>query len=315
MCILKTYFDEIFSLTFMRVLYIMDNMIKDGKDIKDSTVTLDLALKDKTLSPVSYTKTNKLITALYMVTDTIDKEEPMRLKLRTLGIEILSDSASLQKGILSNLNEKINAVLSFLNIASDVGMFSEMNCNILRKEFIELKQSIQGFTTQNHLWLEEFIQSSSPDKGRNEEGLDPFQTFPLSRGKGFSKRQGLSAQAGTRIGVQKGSTLMKALSNKVSTMSLKNSPAPYAPTLSRSHLGFEILKSKRREEIIAIIKACPSSGVDKLNGMSIKDIALAIRSLGEEMGEKTLQRELVSMIKDNVLKKTGAKRWSQYFLN
>ena len=282
-------------------------MIKDGKDIKDSTVTLDLALKDKTLSPVSYTKTNKLITALYMVTDTIDKEEPMRLKLRTLGIEILSDSASLQKGILSNLNEKINAVLSFLNIASDVGMFSEMNCNILRKEFIELKQSIQGFTTQNHLWLEEFIQSSSPDKGRNEEGLDPFQTFPLSRGKGFSKRQG------TRIGVQKGSTLMKALSNKVSTMSLKNSPAPYEAEGFRS--GFGILKSKRREEIISIIKACPSSGVDKLNGMSIKDIALAIRSLGEEMGEKTLQRELVSMIKDNVLKKTGAKRWSQYFLN
>ena len=115
----------------MRVLHIMDNMIKDGKDIKDSekdsqkdTICIPAPYEAEGFHSGSYTKTNKLITALYMVTDTIDKEEPIRLKLRTLGIEILSDSASLQKRVLSNLNEKINTVLSFLNIASDVGMFS-----------------------------------------------------------------------------------------------------------------------------------------------------------------------------------------------
>src|SRR3989338_1238012 len=306
----------------MRVLYIMDSMLEEDKNLKDISRSSKKDSERKSFSygagtldtPVvlPYTKTNKLITALYMVTDTIDKEEPIRLKLRTLGIEILSDSASLQKRVLSNLNEKINTVLSFLNIASDVGMFSEMNCNILKKEFLELKQSIQGFTTQNHLWLEEFIQSSSPDKGRNEEGLDPFQTFPLSRGKGFSKRQG------TRIGVQKGSTLMKALSNKVSTMSLKNSPAPYEAEGFRS--GFGILKSKRREEIIAIIKNIKKAG--NIEGATITDIKNVAKNLPDNetgalasCGEKTLQRELVSMIKDNVLKKTGEKRWSQYFLN
>src|SRR3989338_1073763 len=151
----------------MRVLYIMDSMLEEDKNLKDISRSSKKDSERKSFSygagtldtPVvlPYTKTNKLITALYMVTDTIDKEEPIRLKLRTLGIEILSDSASLQKGVLSNLDEKINTVLSFLNIASDVGMFSEMNCNILKKEFLELKQSIQGFTTQNHLWLEEFI--------------------------------------------------------------------------------------------------------------------------------------------------------------
>jgi hypothetical protein len=31
-------------------------------------------------------------------------------------------------------------------------------------------------------------------------------------------------------------------------------------------------------------------------------------------GEKTLQRELVSMVKDGVLKKLGEKRWSRYML-
>jgi len=48
--------------------------------------------------------------------------------------------------------------------------------------------------------------------------------------------------------------------------------------------------------------------------MSIKDIDLALQGLGEKCGEKTLQRELVSMVGDGVLKKSGEKRWSRYFL-
>jgi len=185
-----------------------------------------------------------------------------------------------------------------LGIAFNVNMISEMNFNILKTEFTELKQSIQEFTSQNNLWLEEFIQSSSPDKGRSEEGLDPL-VFPLSRGKKFNK-----GQTGTRIGVQKGSTLLKALSNVEGLKALNNAGN-----------GFVILKNKRRESIIKVIKACPSFGGNKPDGINIRDIALAIRSLGEEIGEKTLQRELISMVKDNVLKKTGKKRWSQYSLN
>lgn len=234
-----------------------------------------------------YIRTNKLITALYMVTDTMDKEEPIRLKLRTLGVEIISDMTSVDKGLASNLEGKIGAILSFLNIAFDIRMISEMNCNILRKEFVELKQSIQEFNTQNNLWFEQFIGSSSvvnPPIGQSrlsvQKGL-PIDEKALS----FTKGQG------TRIGVQKGSTLLKAL-NKV----------------SHKDNNFELLKQQRRESIIKIISGKPT-------GVSIKDIVSAFNDLGLNAGEKTLQRELVSMVKDNVLKKTGEKRWSLYFLN
>ena len=53
----------------------------------------------------SYTKTQKLITALYMVTDIIDKDEPLRNKLRTLGVQILSDTISLSR---LNLDKEIS---------------------------------------------------------------------------------------------------------------------------------------------------------------------------------------------------------------
>ena len=43
------------------------------KNIKDSNTDISISVKDMYFS-VSYTKTHKLITALYMVTDIIDKE-------------------------------------------------------------------------------------------------------------------------------------------------------------------------------------------------------------------------------------------------
>jgi hypothetical protein len=241
----------------------------------------------------------------------MEKEEPMRLKLRTLGIEILSD-INLSKTVFDI--EKITAILSFLNIASDIRMISEMNCNILRKEFTELKESIQQFTTQNNLWFEEFI-SKSPLLDEEGAGGGNSRSTTSSFGHSSStKRRELNSKGHsisskghpTRIGVQKGSTLMNALSK----VEGRNEHAPYEAESFRS--GFGILKSKRREEIIAIIKNKKNtSGID---GASITDIKNGAKGTLVSCGEKTLQRELISMVKDNVLKKTGAKRWSQYFI-
>ena len=269
-------------------------MLGENKNLKDSSKDL----KDLTLRPLldkekveekslPYTKTNKLITALYMVTDTMDKEEPIRLKLRTLGIEILSDITSLPRVILTNLENKIASILSFLTIAGDIRMISEMNHSILKKEFLELKQSIQESKTQDHLWLEEFINKEPAFTGEEQSFAKAKDRLSPSKGQSSPRYQ-----AGTRIGVQKGSTLLKALS-KVGD-------------------SFGTIKNKRREEIINIIKDKKSThGID---GATIKDIKNGAKGVLVSCGEKTLQRELISMIKDNVLKKTGEKRWSSYSL-
>jgi hypothetical protein len=238
-----------------------------------------------------------------MVTDIMEKEEPIRFKLRTLGIEILSDIVSKAGFDI----QKIDQILSFLNITSDIGMISEMNSNILKKEFAELKQSIKEATTQKNLWLEEFLtkpseESSSIGHVNNSSQSNVSRYLEMS----FNKGQGISnGQTGVRIGVQKGSTLLKAL-NRVEGMNTLNKIGD-VPALRSFSEDREVLKNKRRETILKIIR-------DKPNRVNIKDIVLAMKSLGETTGEKTLQRELVSMVKDNVLKKTGEKRWSQYFL-
>src|SRR3990167_4088066 len=111
------------------------------KNLKDADNGLEVSIKDRYLSTF-YAKVNKLITALFMVTDIIDKDEPIRTKLRTLGTEVISDMHSTP----ANACSKIDQIMSFLDVSFAVNIISEMNCNILQKEFFALNKSIKGNT-------------------------------------------------------------------------------------------------------------------------------------------------------------------------
>jgi len=254
--------------------------------LKDSK-NMPVQYEDENFRPksarLSYTKTHKLITALYMVTDIMDREEPIRNKLRTLGLDILSDAFSMSKVPFDI--EKIDQTMSFLNIATAMNFVSEMNCAILKKEFLELKASMQESTQIKPVWLEDFFKTS------HIEESDKFATSPEL------KEEKENSKGHTRIGVQKGSTLMKALS--------KIDMSDRRPLEIKDN--FDVLKKRRREEIITIIKGNPS-------GFTITDIKTRAVGVLVSCSEKTLQRELMSMTKDGVLSKTGEKRWSRYFL-
>jgi hypothetical protein len=284
-------------------------MFEEGKNLKDTVTNLGMTIKD-TLTTISYTKTDKLITALYMVTDIVDKDEPLRNKLRTLGVEILSDITS-PRGNLGNAGGKISELMSFLDIASAVNIISGMNCNILRKEFLELDQSIKESTgnagiINRQIDLSEYfgvppLLNKEGNEGRFLEN-SPHPNPLLSKERG-----NLNSKGHTHIGVQKGSTLMRALSDRNFTDSRRG-------TSVTVHNNFDLLKKQRRDDITNFIRKNGKS-------VTITDIKNGATSLpaGRQgsltsCSEKTLQRELISMVKDGVLKKTGEKRWSRYFI-
>ena len=62
-------------------------------------------------------------------------------------------------------------------------------------------------------------------------------------------------------------------------------------------------KGQRRGEILKIIKLKPN--------LTIKDISSVIK----DCSEKTIQRELINMLSDRIIKKTGERRWSRYSVN
>ncbi len=244
---------------------------------------------------LSYTKSNKLITALFMVTDVLDRDEPIRHKLRKLGTDILSDIHTNP----AQSSVHINEVLSFLEIASVLKLVSTMNANVLTREFLKLNDAVKEYKTGRSNWLEDFLQSA-PVVERYPENQNIF--FRASQ---TSK----TPEPSTRIGVQKAGSLMNAIKNVKDSFSSKQT----SQTVSNSN-GFDVLKKQRRADIVIILKTTNDGGTIK----DIKDKAKGLPDKFQSIvscGEKTLQRELVSMVKDGVLKKTGEKRWSRYSVN
>ena len=246
----------------------------------------------------SYTKTNKLIAGLYMVTDILDKDEPIRARLRVLGSGLITDIFSFPFSA-KKLNNKIAEIMSFLDIASTVGIISQMNASILKKEFLLLQESI-----------EESIPHPTTFSGK--ESLAEFMKDDGATSSIHSNINSIGQVKMNRIGVQKGHTLLKALKDMSDRV-----PAPYqtggfgsGSDTKHSHITgekFDSLKKERREEIIRIIRK-------NQGGATITDIRTQATGALASCGEKTLQRDLISMLKDSVLNKTGEKRWSRYFV-
>jgi hypothetical protein len=278
-------------------------MFGEEKNLKDSSSNTNIVIKD-IATYISYKKTNKLVTALYMVTDIMDKDEPLRNKLRTLGISIVSDINSAPH----NASGKVSDTTSFLDIARTMGIISEMNYNILKKEFTLLDQSIREYTGN--------IQSLNRGINLTELFKEEVQNLEgnLIEQNNFSKGHynPIGHHTSTRIGVQKGSTLLKALSDKkLFTSNIKVSNLSNKNSSDFNKNNFDLLKKQRRFEIISMIKNAGGNATIS----DIKNYAQKTPANAESLvscSEKTLQRELVSMIQDGVLYKTGEKRWSKY---
>ncbi len=328
-------------------------MLVENKNLKNSQTDTDANSNSHASSALSlpildgsqnmsYTKINKLITALYMVTDIMDKEEIIRNKLRTAGANIISDinlltnkHANEARSLVSVMKGRITEIVNFMDIASSVGMISEMNKNILKKEFGELYNSMTESSYNQEVSISDFFENEEENNFLPTH-QHPHPTSPLAKGEGnFSKGQMFQRhpfvpvekkQNGTRIGVQNGHTLLKAISdmktknsNSVHSNSPHNNfnkhPLPTSPLAKgEERSSFDQLKKQRREDIISIIKN-NKKNFPNTQGLTIKDIKDTKHGVLVSCGEKTLQRELVSMVKDGVLKKAGEKRWSHYFLS
>lgn len=286
--------------------------------IKDTTISSSSAVvsceREGLISSLN-SKANKLITALYMVTDIMDKDEPLRTKLRLASTDVLSDMHVISYRTDANLiNKNINKIaeiVSFLEVASTIRMISEMNFSILKKEFSNLKDSLNKHN--NPILIEDFLSSNTGANfgseisekylANTESNLNNFENKTEKRKEVFNRQNTKNFQtnniSSTRIGVQKGSTLMKAIKDIKETKTL-------GKTNVSNRTNFDNLKKERREAILKIIRVKKEA--------TITDIKIASSGALKTCGEKTLQRELISMVNDGVLKKSGEKRWSRYFL-
>lgn len=284
---------------------------------ENNTRDIGFHIKDTTLS-FSYTKAKKLVTALFMVTDIMDKYESIRNKLRNLGLEIISDiSTTLSRTdyISIGLLNKISQTLILLDIAGDTKLISPMNANILKKEFYLFKTSVEEFLDNKNPYSEEVIAGLFKEDERAVSDIKEIrpklfevkQEYSIGHQKEHLERLKKSiGHTPTNIGLQKGSTLLNALKEIEAKNKIKSLPVAKNISKIDDKNKANNSKTERRDELTKIVK-------DNPNGLTITEIRSRSKGHFASMSEKTLQRELVSLVKDNLLYKTGEKRWSRYF--
>ncbi len=228
-----------------------------------------------------YKKTEKLATALYMVTNLFGDSEPMKWTLRTKVSHLLSfiigfkDILESREYEFSNdVKTRVLEVVSLLEVASRSGLVSPMNFSILKTEFMNLASSLSALKKDAE---QESTQFAFPRSFFEV----PQKTSPMNRQSSQNHHQ-----------------VFDDVQPKQHTSSIKDNLSFKDEVTD----GPVFKKTNRQSIIINLLK--------KKKDLTIKDIALVIR----DCSEKTIQRELIALIEAGVLKKTGERRWSRYSL-
>ena len=216
----------------LKTLAIKDILCYNGHCIKDMQTDIK--------------KTEKLVSALYLITSFFADLEPMKWRLRELGNKLLGAKEG---------KSLVQEILSLLNVAKNSGLVSDMNYNIIYKEFSNLISL--GDNLADLLKIEE-----RPQAQVTLERLPQTTEAPVIKDKIYK-------------------------------------PEPKEPLKDGA---VAVKKNGRQSVILGLLK--------KKGEIMIKDVSPLI----EGVSEKTIQRELLALVKGGVLRKEGEKRWSRYSL-
>lgn len=246
-----------------------------------------------------YKKAEKLASALYVVTNLIDSKEVLRSLLREKSINIFSEVMQLQKMSLTNHNalkkdvdtkvehvssdtllSGITEIVSLLEIARVSRHISEMNFSVLEREYIDLGILIK--TKREDI---------APDNVQLPKEFFDVPNLYETR-------------------VLKQSSIKDTKHTQKIYKTKKEKQIPIKDTLDSVTKPKDIIHPKtadirhnnRRNTILELLQDKPS--------VTVKDVINEIQGCSS----KTLQRELLSLVNEGILKKEGERRWSTYSL-
>ena len=227
-----------------------------------------------------FKKTEKIVAAIYLVTNLISDTEPVKNNLRKTALDLMSDMSVVKKlpvsqtrQLVVGLMTTVSEIVSVLKIAFIAEHVSSMNYSIIHSELVALMNNLDVLRPENILngsllLSQDFFNTPAPVFQTNKPATNYINQHQFP-----SKGQYRTSN------------------------NLKDNQYPQPP---KDNL--KDTKSERRETIIKLLKVGKPLG--------IKDFSNEIKNCSE----KTLQRELLAMVENGVLKKTGERRWSLYSL-
>lgn len=243
----------------------------DIKDIKD----IEKIKKDSRILSFILKKSERLSSALYLLTGLMSETEPLRSELRKKSVQILSDIHAAESKRYLDRVESLAAILreidgtkALLAVAESAQLLAETNTSLVSRELGVLRAALEmwgdlkrhdaGFTLSPEFFLGDVpTPSIIPPRPREPE-------ISISAKPAFPGASEVSANQGPQVG-----------------------------------------SAERREAIISYLRSNPES--------TLKDVWEGSR-LGRDLSEKTVQRELVALVLEGRVSRSGERRWSRYSL-
>lgn len=269
-------------------------------------------------------KSERLVTALYLVTDLMSDSDPIKHGLRKNAVALLSSMNALsQLDVKDRVIEmkislkSVTEITSLLHVAITTGIVSQMNGEILMDGFrslqlvLEKKQPIltKEMLTVHDDDLKDDTNFTSAVTSTSYDVLTPLNLARLHSNEQDLKRSADSIRQSSLVSKLEGKDYKGQESYNKGHDKIKDTPSLHSSLMEHAKStnttlssSFQMRKQSRRDQILALFV----KGVD----VSIKDIASRIRGCSE----KTIQRELNALLYDNVIERIGEKRWSRYVL-
>jgi hypothetical protein len=220
-------------------------------------------------------KLERITSALYLVTNSLPVEEPLRHSIREKSLQLLSATFSLAEQaavdavtLVNSIQATVREVKALLHVARNAHLISEMNYQVLEREFSALL---------------DVTDSKLEPVGHPELNGSYFQVESLSFLPTVSSRGGNAPSQSGTVSAPPGTIRPRS-----------------APILDGEPVTG--IKERRRQAILDIIK-------DR-GRVTIKDISRLVQGCSR----KTIQRELLSLVEEGVITKEGERRWSTYAL-
>lgn len=243
-----------------------------------------IIIKDNSLLYI-YQKGQRIVTAIYMISNFFDTKEPIKWQLRKISTKLLStiltyykSSLSEKDALMMEINTEIAELRSLFDIAYYSGFISIMNYNLVSSQIEHLNNEIiqyqgQQLSSNKTLFSKEFFnQKKVEDKGQEEENKE-----------------------------------IKDIFHKGHLKDIKDNVKDNIKDIKDNKINKENNTPNKRQEMIKDI-------LSKGDKLTIREISEKLFEKGENVSEKTTQRELQKMHEDGQIQKEGERRWTVYYI-
>ncbi len=295
------------------------SQIERALQILDKSGTVEI-LKDDQYLLFLLKKTERIVAALYVVTGLFPDVEPLKWGIRECGTSVIRNVLSFKersmvhsKEFLSDTFVEIAHLLSLLDLAYVADLLSPMNFSVVKKELeivigiIEGKWRVAGSLSSSPFLDESFFGVSKEMFSEPREKKSDHLHSASSEGEQRSEQKVTLSSFGEFERLKKNQKDTYEGHDETE----ENVPQREAPiftsnaraTVVRKVAVRPVLDHVREDRRKSILKVLGQKG-----SAMIKDFSAVIVGCSE----KTIQRLLIDLVQEGVLKKKGDRRWSRY---